>query len=199
MIGYLRGTVSHVLTDTCYLDVHGVGYRLYISESTRQQLSLGEEVQLFTYLNVREDALQLYAFFTEEEYELFLKLISVSGIGPKVGIGILSGITPEAFKLAIASGDVHMLIKLPGIGKKSAERLILELKDKLGSLPSSAGKATPVVTPVPQGLEKEVLMALQGLGYALAEVQPVVQELASAHTTVPALLKASLAELGKRR
>ena len=85
-------------------------------------------------LNVREDAMQLYGFWTEEEYELFILLISVSGIGPKVGLGILSGMTPEAFKLAVINGQVQQLTKLPGIGKKSAERLVLELKYKLAKM-----------------------------------------------------------------
>ena len=137
MIGYVRGVVTHLFKDACYVDVHGVGYRVYVPTTTRQLLVEGEESTLFTYLNVREDAMQLYGFSTEDEYELFILLISVSGIGPKVGLGILSGMTPEAFKLAILNGQVAQLTKLPGIGKKSAERLVLELKDKLIPLASS--------------------------------------------------------------
>ncbi len=199
MIGYLRGIITHMRIDHCYIDVRGVGYRVHVSESTKQQLQIGEEAQLFTYMNVREDAIQLYGFYTEEEYDLFLRLISVSGIGPKVGIGILSSITPESFKLAIAAGDVVTLTKLPGIGKKSAERLLLELKDKLGSLPASSGKPVLPVHVPSTGMEQEVLVALQGLGYTLGEVEPIVQELAGEHTTVSMLLRAVLAELGKRR
>jgi Holliday junction DNA helicase RuvA len=134
MIGYVRGVVTHLFKDACYVDVHGVGYRVYVPTTTRQLLVEGEESTLFTYLNVREDAMQLYGFSTEDEYELFILLISVSGIGPKVGLGILSGMTPEAFKLAILNGQVAQLTKLPGIGKKSAERLVLELKDKLAKM-----------------------------------------------------------------
>ena len=96
MIGYVRGIVTHLFKESCYVDVHGVGYRVYVPTTTRQQLIEGHEAMLFTYLNVREDAMQLYGFWTEEEYELFILLISVSGIGPKVGLGILSGMTPEA-------------------------------------------------------------------------------------------------------
>ncbi|MDC9539772.1 Holliday junction ATP-dependent DNA helicase RuvA, partial [Pseudoalteromonas sp. CST3] len=96
MIGYVRGIVTHLFKESCYVDVHGVGYRVYVPTTTRQQLTEGHEATLFTYLNVREDAMQLYGFWTEEEYELFILLISVSGIGPKVGLGILSGMTPEA-------------------------------------------------------------------------------------------------------
>ncbi len=126
MIGYVRGIVTHLFKESCYVDVHGVGYRVYVPTTTRQQLIEGHEATLFTYLNVREDAMQLYGFWTEEEYELFILLISVSGIGPKVGLGILSGMTPEAFKLAVINGQVQQLTKLPGIGKKSAERLVLD-------------------------------------------------------------------------
>ena len=88
MIGYVRGIVTHLFKESCYVDVHGVGYRVYVPTTTRQQLTEGHEATLFTYLNVREDAMQLYGFWTEEEYELFILLISVSGIGPKVGLGI---------------------------------------------------------------------------------------------------------------
>lgn len=199
MIGYLRGKVAKVDIDYCYLDVQGVGYHVHIAESTRRELQEGTEICLFTYMHVREDAILLYGFCSQEEKELFLTLIGVSGIGPKVGLGILSNITPEAFKMAISTGDVAMLVRLPGIGKKSAERLVLELKDKLKGfsaavIPVSA--ATPVAA---QGVIGETLTALQSLGYSIQEVQELVQELSQTHTTVQSLLKAALAELGKRR
>lgn len=203
MIGYVRGKVTHIFTDNCYVDVHGVGYRVYIGGGTRQKLQLGEEALLFTYTNVREDAIQLYGFSTAEEYDLFLLLISVSGIGPKVGMGILSGMTPEAFRAAIVQNQVTTLTKLPGIGKKSAERLVLELKDKLGKLP--AGKETEDIgvaslgLTAPLGAAEEVLQALQGLGYTEGEVRPVLEQLDNGSMEVPELLRASLAELGKGR
>ncbi len=201
MIGYVRGVVTHIFLDSCYVDVHGVGYRVYVGGATRQQLEIGKESLLFTYTNVREDAIQLYGFGTEEEYDLFIMLISVSGIGPKVGLGILSGMDPTSIKLAILNGQTTTLVKLPGIGKKSAERLVLELKDKIAKLPSMSNQPSSVGTVeiMPQGVEAEVLMALQGLGYSEAEVRPVLEALNDGQKEVSELLRATLAELGKGR
>lgn len=202
MIGYVRGVVTHLFKDACYVDVHGVGYRVYVPTTTRQLLVEGEESTLFTYLNVREDAMQLYGFSTEDEYELFILLISVSGIGPKVGLGILSGMTPEAFKLAILNGQVAQLTKLPGIGKKSAERLVLELKDKLAKMTTISVNTVAAVQPISitvGGLAGEAIDGLVALGYAQNEVETIVERLDDGTRDVPALIKAALAEIGKGR
>lgn len=202
MIGYVRGVVTHLFKDACYVDVHGVGYRVYVPTTTRQLLVEGEESTLFTYLNVREDAMQLYGFSTEDEYELFILLISVSGIGPKVGLGILSGMTPEAFKLAILNGQVAQLTKLPGIGKKSAERLVLELKDKLAKMTTISVNTVAAVQPISitvGGLAGEAIDGLVALGYAQNEVETIVERLDDSTRDVPALIKAALAEIGKGR
>ena len=202
MIGYVRGVVTHLFKDACYVDVHGVGYRVYVPTTTRQLLVEGEESRLFTYLNVREDAMQLYGFSTEDEYELFILLISVSGIGPKVGLGILSGMTPEAFKLAILNGQVAQLTKLPGIGKKSADRLVLELKDKLAKMTTISVNTVAAVQPIGitvGGLAGEAIDGLVALGYAQNEVETIVERLDDGTRDVPALIKAALAEIGKGR
>ena len=202
MIGYVRGVVTHLFKDACYVDVHGVGYRVYVPTTTRQLLVEGEESTLFTYLNVREDAMQLYGFSTEDEYELFILLISVSGIGPKVGLGILSGMTPEAFKLAILNGQVAQLTKLPGIGKKSAERLVLELKDKLAKMTTISVNTVAAVQPIGitvGGPAGEAIDGLVALGYAQNEVETIVERLDDGTRDVPALTKAALAEIGKGR
>lgn len=202
MIGYVRGVVTHLFKDACYVDVHGVGYRVYVPTTTRQLLVEGEESTLFTYLNVREDAMQLYGFSTEDEYELFILLISVSGIGPKVGLGILSGMTPEAFKLAILNGQVAQLTKLPGIGKKSAERLVLELKDKLAKMTTISVNTVAAVQQIGitvGGLAGEAIDGLVALGYAQNEVETIVERLDDGTRDVPALIKAALAEIGKGR
>ena len=202
MIGYVRGVVTHIFKDACYVDVHGVGYRVYVPTTTRQLLVEGEESTLFTYLNVREDAMQLYGFSTEDEYELFILLISVSGIGPKVGLGILSGMTPEAFKLAILNGQVAQLTKLPGIGKKSAERLVLELKDKLAKMTTISVNTVAAVQPIGitvGGPAGEAIDGLVALGYAQNEVETIVERLDDGTRDVPALIKAALAEIGKGR
>ena len=203
MIAYRKGIVTHLLVEAVFVNVHDVGYRVYVPSSVQSQLQVGEEICLYTYTNVREDAIQLYGFLTIEDYELFLMLISVSGVGPKLGLGILSAISPDQFVGLIISGDTKGLQKLPGIGKKSAERLVLELKDKIESL-GIAGTFTPggnistLVKP-PVGVTEEVIEALMALGYSAQEIQPVVQDVYDGTQEVPELLKQVLAALGKGR
>lgn len=203
MIAYIKGIVTHRLVEAVYVNVHDVGYRVYVPSSVQSQLQVGEETCLYTYTNVREDAIQLYGFLTIEDYELFLMLISVSGVGPKLGLGILSAISPDQFVGLIISGDTKGLQKLPGIGKKSAERLVLELKDKIESL-GIAGTFTPggtisTLVKAPVGVTEEVVEALMALGYSAQEVQPVVQDVYNGTQEVPELLKQVLAALGKGR
>lgn len=203
MIAYIKGIVTHRLMEAIYVNVHDVGYRVYVPSSVQSQLQVGEETCLYTYTNVREDAIQLYGFLTIEDYELFLMLISVSGIGPKLGLGILSATSPDQFVGLIISGDTKGLQKLPGIGKKSAERLVLELNDKIESL-GIAGTFTPggtisALVKAPVGVTEEVVEALMTLGYSVQEVQPVVQDVYDGTQEVPELLKQVLAALGKGR
>ena len=203
MIAYIKGIVTHRLVEAVYVNVHDVAYRVYVPSSVQSQLQVGEETCLYTYTNVREDAIQLYGFLTIEDYELFLMLISVSGVGPKLGLGILSAISPDQFVGLIISGDTKGLQKLPGIGKKSAERLVLELKDKIESL-GIAGTFTPggtisTLVTAPVGVTEEVVEALMALGYSAQEVQPVVQDVYNGTQEVPELLKQVLAALGKGR
>ncbi|WP_455048744.1 Holliday junction branch migration protein RuvA [Mitsuokella sp.] len=195
MIGYLRGEVIYLYTDYVLLDVHGVGYRVFIANSTRQKLRLHEKAQLFTYTSVREDAIILYGFASQEEYDLFLLLISVSGIGPKVALGILSSITVEGLCRAIQNKQASILTKLPGIGKKSAERLILELKDKVSFAPEEEELLT-IENDVEVGDDKiaEATAALQALGYTQAEITPVISKTAKYKTTEE-IIKASLKAL----
>lgn len=203
MIAYIKGIVTHRLVEAVYVNVHDVGYRVYVPRSVQSHLQVGEETCLYTYTNVREDAIQLYGFLTIEDYELFLMLISVSGVGPKLGLGILSAISPDQFVGLIISGDTKGLQKLPGIGKKSAERLVLELKDKIESLGiagafTSSGTISALVK-APVGVTEEVIEALMALGYSAQEVQPVVQDVYNGTQEVPELLKQVLAALGKGR
>ncbi|WP_337406242.1 Holliday junction branch migration protein RuvA [Mitsuokella jalaludinii] len=196
MIGYLHGRVIALYTDHCLLDVHGVGYRVFVANSTRTKLRQREEASLFIYTSVREDAIVLYGFATEEEYDLFLQLIGISGIGPKVALGILSAITVEGLCRAIQNKQASVLTKLPGIGKKSAERLILELKDKV----AFRGSAEEELLTIENGEEvgddaaSEAMAALQSLGYTPSEIAPVIRKTAKYKTT-EAIIKASLKEL----
>ena len=199
MIGYLRGTVASLKPDTCLLDVNGVGYRVYISDATRRALAKGKEAQLFTYLSVREDALQLYGFRTEQEYDMFLALIGISGIGPKVALGILSSITISRLAAAITNQQTSVLTKLPGIGKKSAERLILELKDKL-SFASAQDEQLTLTSDVPVGddILSQTSAALESLGYTSGEIAAVLPKL-SGTTDVQAALKQALKLLARTK
>ena len=198
MIGYLQGRVTHLLPEYCLLDVHGVGYRVFVASSTRSRLHVGDEVLLFTYLNVREDALLLYGFYSQEEYNIFQLLISVSGIGPKVALGILSGITVDRLCQAIVNKQVAVLTKLPGIGKKSAERLILELKDKVQASDSVGDSDSMAPAPAADDFVGEAAAALASLGYTEAEIVPVLRK-ASACKTVEEIIKFALREFAGRQ
>lgn len=188
MIGFLRGKVAYLLADDCLLDVGGVGYRVTVSGMTRSKLRQGEQAMLFTYLSVREDALQLYGFATQEEYDVFLQLIGVSGIGPKVALSILSSTTVSGLCSAIANKQASLLTKLPGIGKKSAERLILELKDKLAFVGTGDGEEAFVeAAPLGDGILDEAAAALASLGYTPAETAPVLKQLGTCQTTEEAI------------
>ena len=167
MIALVRGTLAYKSIDHVIIDVGGVGYRLSIPLSTFYSLPDTGEVSLFTHTHVREDALLLYGFLSLEEKNLFVILISISGIGPKVAINILSHIPAGDLKRAIAEGDIKRLSGLPGIGKKTAERLVLELKDKVGpltGLPASSG-ATSTADTTKGTLSNDVISALVNLGY----------------------------------
>jgi Holliday junction DNA helicase RuvA len=166
MIGYIRGTVAQLAADYCFLDVQGIGYRVFIPLSTRRELAVGEVATLFTYLNVREDALLLYGFATDEEYQLFTNLLAVSGIGPKVALGVLSTLSPREFSLAIFEKNIARITKIPGIGKKTAERMILELKDKLGVQHDDDSVAGDVMAEsMNTDNQQEALEALMALDY----------------------------------
>lgn len=198
MIGYLRGKISYLFIDYCLIDVQGVGYRVYIADSTRVKLTVGKEAQLFTYLNVREDAMQLYGFFSQAENELFLQLISVSGIGPKVALGIMSAITVESLSKAIQLKQAAVLVKLPGIGKKTAERLILELHDKMKIEGQGEDDMTFVdIEPAADNLS-EAAQALTALGYVQAEYLPVLKKAPKSVQSVEELIKFALKEFAGR-
>ena len=199
MIGFLRGQVAVLKADYCLLDVNGVGYRVFVAGSTRNKLRLKEEAQLFTYMNVYQDGITLYGFASEEEYDIFQLLIGVSGIGPKVALGILSAITVESLCKAIQNKQATVLTKLPGIGKKSAERLILELKDKVAF--AAADDVEEILTldlegPTGDDMMSEAQAALVALGYSQAEIAPVLKKATKSKTTEE-VIKLALKQLNK--
>ena len=199
MIGFLRGQVAALKADYCLLDVNGVGYRVFVAGSTRNKLRLKEEAQLFTYMNVYQDGITLYGFASEEEYDIFQLLIGVSGIGPKVALGILSAITVESLCKAIQNKQATVLTKLPGIGKKSAERLILELKDKVAF--AADDDVEEILTldlegPTGDDMMSEAQAALVALGYSQAEIAPVLKKATKCKTTEE-VIKLALKQLNK--
>lgn len=200
MIAMLTGLIAHKSPDHLILDVNGVGYRVMIPFSTYYELPEEGGVTLHIHTSVREDAIQLYGFRTRTEKSFFQLLISVSGIGPKLGRDILSNIQPSQLAAALMQGDLHKLQSIPGIGKKTAERLILELKDKAGKLDTGAtGAAETVGRTVPDGgALDDVTSALQNLGYKEPQVRKVLAGLDSnGGATVEQLLKQALKALMK--
>lgn len=201
MIGYIKGTVTSFFKDYCFLEANGIGYRIFISNIDRGQIHLDEEVCLFTHMAVREDAILLYGFLKQEEYDLFLVLISVSKVGPKVAMGILSSMTTEKFILAIRNKDVSSLTKLPGIGKKTAERLIVELKDKTEEfdyIDTNSGAPGYSAESADNGIIGEATKFLQTLGYDSSEILPVLKDIAESYHDVASLVSGALRKFGER-
>lgn len=196
MIGFLRGNLLRKNPQELLLDVGGVGYRVLVPVSTFCRLGeQGSQAQLLIHTHVREDQLVLYGFGTPTEIELFEKLISVSGVGPKVALGVLSGIEADDLVQAIRANDVARLTRVPGVGKKTSERLILELKDKLGSLHATTG-GPPTISPA----KTDLLSALANLGYTSTEADRAATEAIRLQpdAALGDLLRASLRAISKR-
>ena len=179
MIALVRGSLVYKSIDHVIIDVGGVGYRLFIPLSTFYALPENGEASLYTHTHVREDALLLYGFLTLEEKELFVAMIGISGIGPKLAINILSHIPVADLRNAIAGGDVKRLSGLPGIGKKTSERLVLELKDKIGAIdmPLSATGTSALTDQSSGELTNDVISALVNLGYKENQARKVLQSM----------------------
>lgn len=199
MIALLTGQIAHKSPDHLIIDVQGVGYRVMIPFSTYYELPEEGTVSLHIHTSVREDAIQLYGFRTRTEKTFFQLLISVSGIGPKLARDILSNIQPPQLAAALQQGDLHKLSAIPGIGKKTAERLVVELRDKAGKLDSGATAAEAVGRTIPSaGLLDDVTSALLNLGYKEPQVKKALAEVdASSGATVEQLLKQALKVLMK--
>jgi holliday junction DNA helicase RuvA len=178
MIGHLRGTVFEKRPNEVIVEAAGVGYEVQIPISTYTSLpDQGAAVSLRIYTHVREDTLSLFGFSTEQEKLVFERLIGVSGIGPKLAITVLSGLATADLVNAIRTGDVGKLVRIPGVGKKTAERMVLELKDKLsGSDAAAAGVQAAEPGPIFSPLERDVLSALQNLGCSRAAAEEAVRK-----------------------
>ncbi len=207
MIAYVNGILENIEEGNAVVDVNGVGYNVNISGSTMDRMpGIGEMVKLYTYTNVKEDAFTLFGFLSRDELNLFKMLITVNGIGPKVGLSILSVMTPDDLRFAIMSGDSKSLSKAPGIGKKTAERITLELRDKLKVseeefLAAAGGVSAGALegTDGDNSARDEAVAALVALGYNSSDSMKAVRKVLAANpnaaTDTEALLKAALKEM----
>ena len=196
MYYYIKGNLAAKGENYIVLDNNGIGYRIYTSLSTIERVgALGDKVMAYTYLNVREDAMEIYGFGTEEERNMFLKLISVSGVGPKAGLALLSIAAPEKLSTAIVTGDEKLLTKASGIGPKAAKRIILELKDKIDN--AELGIDVSDVTDENEVIMEsraEALSALTVLGYNAQDAKKVLLKL-DASLSTEELIKKALTQL----
>jgi Holliday junction DNA helicase RuvA len=197
LIGRIQGKLLSKQPPGLLVDVHGVGYELEAPMSTFYQLpALGEEVVLHTHMVVREDAQLLYAFYSIGERSLFRSLIRINGVGPKLGLTILSGISAEAFARAVQEGDAAALTGLPGVGKKTAERLIVELRDKLGDditpIPADAAATATAIGGHQPSPVSDAVSALTALGYKAQEASRMVRAVDAAGLETEAIIRAAL-------
>lgn len=199
MIAYIKGKVLFMTAETAVVEVNGVGYEIYCSGGAFRKLTVGETAELYTYLQVKEDGITLFGFASTKEKELFLKVISVSGVGPKLGISVLTGLSADELTQAIATADVKRLSAVKGLGKKTAEKIVLELHGKISAaevMSASGDPFTPVelggVMPV-SAADEEAIAALMGLGFTKNEsAQAVKRAREQGATTVEDVIRKAL-------
>ena len=200
MIASLSGTVLKVGLDSVVVGVGGVGMLVHTTPATAASVRTGQPTELATSLVVREDSLTLYGFATDDEKHVFETVQTVSGVGPRLALAVLAVLSPDAVRIALGTGDVVALTKVPGIGKKGAERMVLELRDKLGALPGSTATSAPVRLDSGEEWREQVREALVGLGWTVRQSDDALDRiapLAADGAGVSALLRAALQELGR--
>ena len=199
MIAFVRGTAVDMTENSVIVEAGGIGYEIYMTGTDLSQIHMGEEVKIHTYFNVREDAMQLYGFRSKDDLQMFKLLLGVNGVVPKAAVGVLAGITADELRFAILSDDVKTLSKAPGIGKKTAQKLILELKDKMKledafelKLAHEQEKAVAGLGEISDG-RQEAVEALVALGYSSTDALRAVRKVTDvAPDDVEGLLKAAL-------
>lgn len=199
MISYLKGSVEAKNIDSIVIEVGGIGYKVFMSRNSIDKVGeLGETVKVHTYMRVREDDISLYGFCSNEELRMFEQLIGVSGVGAKSALTILSNISPSKFALAIISGDVGVLKSLPGIGAKSAQRMILELKDKMKTEEAIQLDDDIVPQYIPENNNaRDAVEALQVLGYARKDIDVALSKVDTNSLSVEDIIKQGLKYLGR--
>ena len=182
MISYIRGTLAEKNEDSAVVEAHGVGYQIFVPVPVLSELPpLGESVKIYTYFSVREDGMSLFGFLSRQDLAMFKQLIGVNGIGPKSALGILSALRPDVLRMAVASGDAKTISRAPGVGPKTAQRIILDLKDKIRPEDVLAGGLEESLA-VPEEISgvgqagKEAVEALTALGYSAAEAAGAVKK-----------------------
>lgn len=199
MYAYIKGTLEEKAKDSIVIETAGIGYKIYISEKTMMSLGeLGEKIKIYTHYHVREDNISLYGFTSNEELKMFELLLQVSGIGAKTAITMLSNITPSQFALAVISNDIKELVKIPGIGTKSAQRMILELKDKL-KVENAIEEKSETKSEEISNVEaiNEATQALQILGYNKAEIKRVFEKIQLKNVSTEEIIKSALKNLAR--
>ena len=191
MIAYLSGTIKFLFDDACIVDVHGVGYKVFVDAQTRQALKLDEATELFIHTAVREDSINLFGMKNQSTFELFELLLTVSGIGAKGALAIVSKISAAEFARAVAAQDIKTLTRLPGVGKKSAERILLELKDKVRD------KGEETRDKIVSTEREDAADALEALGYTAAEISSAFDD-APENLSTEQLIKFALKNLAGR-
>ena len=190
MISYIKGIIEEVEEDKVIIDNNGMGYGIFMPQSSLELIGPGEELKIYTYLNVKEDAMQLYGFLSKEELNLFKKLIGVSGVGPKGGLSIITACPGDSLQMAIISGDAKAISKAQGIGAKTAQRIIIELKDKIDLEEVIFTNSSEAVADT--GVKSDAIEALIALGYSRTSAFNAVNKVDKITDDVEELLKLAL-------
>lgn len=201
VISYVKGSLEERYEDSVVVEAGGIGYRIFVPTSVLENLpKTGETIKIYTYFNVREDAMSLFGFLSKQDLEMFRQLIGVNGVGPKSALGILSALSPDTLRLAVISGDAKAISKAPGVGSKTAQRIILDLKDKVKAEDILDGFTEPVSGHTEcsdvGAVGKEAIEALTALGYSASEASGVVKKVTITESmTAEDVLKAALKHL----
>lgn len=194
MIGFIKGTIEDIAEDRAVVDCNGIGYNIFMPSSTLAGINIGAAVKVYTYLAVREDAMNLFGFLKKQDLDIFKKLITVSGIGPKGGLAIMSVMTADQVRMAIITGDHKAISKAPGVGAKTAMKVIVELKDKVNL--EEVSFVSGASAPIESNLQKEAIMALVALGYSEHESALAVKAVDQAlYEDVETLIKEALRKM----
>lgn len=196
MIGYLNGKIKFLSENICILDVNGVGYKISVDSMTFQNLKIGESAEFFIHTSVREDAINLFGFKNKSTFDLFENLLTVNGVGAKSALGIVSKISAEDFFSAVARQDLNTLTKLPGVGKKSAQRILLELKEKIKNLNEFSNTEDFQQNKISSNFFDEATDALSALGYTQTEISSALKN-APKNSSTENLIKIALKELNR--